>query len=273
MIRFGILSAASCLILALLVTAPARALPPTSTEVYWDVHPATIGVSTAYTPSGRYSAMVDHLAPLGFHFTEGTAPLDTVTIDPDGILVIADGSDGLTLFSPAELNAISSFVQNGGGLLLLSDASVTSGAARMQQAMSLFGAQFQGGFPIFDVESTSIISHPAVAGVDDIYFRFSSTFSPGVLTPYAFNDALPMVAAGQVGHGRVVLIADSDALTYVPNHVNYFDMADNRQLAASTFRYLAVPEPASAIAAIMGLGGCLGLRRKHSKRYAAGRVA
>lgn len=265
MIRFDAVFVTVCGVLSLLLASTAQALAPTTVEVYWDVHPITTGgIPTAYTPTGRYSAMVDHLAPLGFHISEGTAPLDTVSLDPNGILVIADGSDGLTLYTPAELGAIDSYVKGGGGLLLLTDINGSSGTARMKQVVSLFGVQILGDFFSSDITSTSIIPHPALAGVDKFFLRYSSTFSPGVLTPYAFHYDQPMLAAGQVGKGRVVLIADGDLFTIVPNHVNYFDREDNRQLAESTFAYLAVPEPASAVSAVFAAIGCIGLRRGRS---------
>lgn len=63
-----------------------------------------------------------------------------------------------------------------------------------------------------------------------------------------------MLAAGSVGSGRVVILADSDALGYgftsgasIPDRYRDLDRADNWQLAISKFEFLAVPEPTTAV--------------------------
>ena len=252
----------------------ATSATPAEIAVYWDVHPATIGSTTAYTPSGRYSVLVDYLQPLGYRIVEGYAPLDSVDLTDTSIMVIADGSDGLSLYATEELDAISEFVRDGGGLLIMSDVNGSSGTARMQQVLGLFGAQvLSHGFSVNDVYSTSLIPHPALAGVNEIYLRYSSVISPGVLTPYAFHRSEPMFAAGEVGRGRVALIADGDLFTAAPGVFPYFDRADNRQFAASTFAYLAVPEPSqialplSAAFLLLQWRANRGVRLGFSRRY------
>jgi uncharacterized protein DUF4350 len=256
----------SVFVLAVLsLSSSTWALPASSpsVEVYWDIHPANVGIPTAYTPSGRYSVLVDHLEPLGYHITEGIAPLDTVDLSAAGVLVISDGSDGLSLYTSAELAAIDSFVQHGGGLLLLTDVNGSSATARMQQVVGPFGAQIlPGTFFSTDIYSTSLFEHPTLAGVDEVYFRFSSTFSPGILTPYAYHFSQPMIAAGEVGQGRVALIADSDLFTALPGQFQYFNMANNRQLATSTFAYLAIPEPTGFVLALSTAAGLCGFQRQ-----------
>jgi hypothetical protein len=233
--------------------------PMPSVSVYWDI---SHGVVDNYQPSGRYSVLVDHLAPLGFEFTEGNSPLDAANISSFDVLVLANGSFANTFPTSAELAAVQSFVDNGGGLLILSDIAGSSGVAKIQQFADLFGAQVGlAKFPPDDVYSTSVGFHPSVAGVDQIYLRFSSTIEPGLLTSYAFYNSMPMLAAGDIASGRVVLIADGDLFTYPPFGQQYFNLADNRQLAESVFRYLAVPEPSMLCLAIVGATTLLTLRR------------
>jgi hypothetical protein len=231
--------------------------------VYWDI---SHNVVDEYQPSGRYSVLVDHLAPFGFQFTEGTTSLDSVDLNAYDVLVLANGSFATFFPSIAEIAAVESFVRSGGGLLILSEIAGSSGVAKIQQFANLFSAQVGlARFPPDDVFSTNVGLHPSVAGVDQIYLRFSSTIEPGILTPYAFYESMPMLAAGHYGAGRVVLIADGDLFTYASEGfgAKYFDFADNRLLAESVFRYLVVPEASTAILSMLAAATILlGARRR-----------
>jgi len=228
-----------------------------ASEVYWDI---SHGVSDNYQPTGTYSVLVDYLSPLGYNITEGLASLDAVALSNYDVLVLARGSCSITAFTAGELSAIDSYVRGGGGLLVLSDISGSAGMTHIQQVADLFSATVGlAKFPPDDVYSTSVAAHPSVAGVGQIYLRYSSTIDPGDLTAYAWYGAMPMLAAGPLGQGRVVLIADGDLFTKPPGSPSYLDEADNRQLADSTFAWL-VPEPATL--ALLAAGGLALLRRR-----------
>jgi hypothetical protein len=229
-------------------------------RVYWDV---SHGVVDEHQPSGRYGVLVDHLAPFGFQFTEGSVGLEAARLSAYDVLVFAAGSFADTFPTAAELSAVQSFLQGGGGLLVLSEIAGSSGTPKIQQITNLFGAQVGlSTFPTFDVFSTSVGVHPSVSGVRQIYIRFSSTISPGALTPYAFYEEMPMLAAGHFDGGRIVLIADGDLFTFAPFGPHYFDLADNRQLAESVFRYLAIPEASSLHLGVAGTAMLLRRRRR-----------
>ena len=235
-------------------------------EVYWyagfDLSDTTYQ-SQWYLPSGRYHPLVEHLAPLGYQFTEANASLESVDLANYKILVLATQSLGSAPFSVPEVNAVESFLEQGGGLLVLSDAMGTSGEAKLEQITTLFDARGQvSQFPGYDVYSTSVSSHPATAGVDTIYERYAASIDPGNLTAYAWHNTMPMLAAGRVEAGRVVMISDNDLFTYAPGAGGgYFDQADNRQLAVSTFNYL-LPEPATL--SLLALGGVALIRRRRN---------
>ena len=214
-------------------------------NVYWDI---SHGVRDNYQPSGRYDV------------------LDSTDLSGFDIMVVATGSYADITPTSAEIATIESFVQSGGGLLILSEIAGAAGTPNVNLVANIFGAQVGlQSFPASDVFSTTVGTHPSVDGVNQIYLRFSSTFSPGSLTTYADINGLPMLAAGEFGAGRVVLIADGDLFTDPPGFTApYIDNADNRQLAISTFDYLtptAIPAPA-ALPAGIALLGMFGLKRK-----------
>jgi hypothetical protein len=251
----------SCYALLGLVVALGMCRQTAAQSVYWDV---SHGVTDNYRPTGRYSVLVNHLTPQGFSFVEGNVPLSSAAIGGADVLVVAVGSSAFTPYTAPELAAIDSFVRTGGGLLILSDVAGASGIPQIQQVANLYNAQV--GLTQFtdqDVFSTSIGGHPSVAGVNQIYLRFSSTISPGDLSVYALFNTMPMLAAGNVDQGRVVLIADGDLFSQAPDiNPAYFDRAQNRQLAVSTFEWLALPEPGTAGAGILLLG-LRGTRCRH----------
>jgi hypothetical protein len=247
--------------------AVAALAPPV--EVYWDLHPGNVGHPTAYTPSARYSLLVDHLTPLGYHITEGAAELNAVDLTSTKILVISAVSNGIGIYSPAALASIESFVNQGGGLLLMSDFNGTSGTDRLQQVLGLFGASMKTGeFDSRDVQSTSIVNHPAVKDVTGLSFNFSSPLNVGQLTPTIFHNQQVMAAAGFVGLGRVAVIADTEPFAKsIIGWPHPFDQPTHRQLATSTFAWLAIPEPATLSIVLTALGA-LSLVRRRAKSTA-----
>jgi hypothetical protein len=230
-------------------------------KVIWDIGH---GVVDNYRPNGSYSALVNQLAPAGFQFTESTVPIERLPFDDFQILVLANGSFAEAFPSAAELNAVEKFLGRGGSLLIMADAAGTSGAPKIQQFANLFDAQVGvSQFPSLDVFSTSVIPHPAVAGVDSVYLRFGSSLNPGKLSSYVFHNDLPMLAAGEFNGGRIVLIADGDLFATAPGVAPPFiDRADNRQLADSVFSYLAVPEPNAISLAMVSVPMLCAMRRR-----------
>jgi hypothetical protein len=174
-------------------------------------------------------------------------------------------------FSPEEVAAVQSYVANGGGLWVLYDAD---GPGAYNALPEPFGVTFDGNAlwendwslepPQVDIVTISIptvlqTSHPELfAGVNDlVYFRGVSLngTSPGtppalpvVVTadsdvyggPYNLS---PVLAAGEVGSGRVVFIGDTTPLA----GSMWDGLGDgNKQLLNNIFAWLKKPVSASA---------------------------
>lgn len=251
---------------ALCIAPRCFGLPPSfNPSVYWDrSHTADFEFNG---PNGRYSELANQLTTQGYVNSSGTASLTSIDLSAFDILVYGDAMVAFAPITDDELTTIRDFVYEGGGLLLMPDIKNSGGYTEMQKLAGLFEAEIGvQPFMATEIHSTLISPHPSVRDVDSIFFLHSSTFKPGMLTPTAFHFNQPMIAAGEYGQGRVVLIADSDALANVRGDF-YINRADNRQLATSIFRYLAVPEP-SVHAIVAGTLAAIAVTR----RFAGGRA-
>jgi hypothetical protein len=250
------------LIFFLLIGArPAFALTANST-IYWD-QSHTLPFLAENGPEGRYSELANHLHAHGFLNVAGTTPLTALDLSTFDILAYGDAMVAFAQVTDDDLQVVRDFVYAGGGLLLMSDIHGSGGHTEMNRLAALFGAQVGlAPFGPTDIYSTRIDHHPVVENVNTIYFRFSSTFDPGILTPYVFHFSRPMLAAGRFGAGRIVILADSDALGNRGDI--YIDREDNRQLALSIFRYLAVPERSTCSMLVPVLTMMVNWRRRSS---------
>lgn len=214
---------------------------PNPVSVYWDIGH---GVEDDYEPSGRYAELIDHLGP-SFRVTAGTAPLDSVDLVTQDILILAAGSCAYSFFTPDELDAVEDYVHAGGSLLLLSDLPGGSGTPKINQVARRFGAEVGvSSLPGNQLRSTWIADHPVVAGVEEITVVVGGAFYPGDLTVQIESRGYPLLASGLRGLGKLVIIADGDLFTTFgsfPFPIRYFDLSDNRQLATSVFSYIATP--------------------------------
>jgi hypothetical protein len=208
-------------------------------SVYWDrSHTAAF---TFNGPEGRYSEFADVLQSNGFVNYSGTAPLTSLNLSSYDVLVYGDAMVAFAPVTDDELHAIRGFVYGGGGLLLMSDTKNSGGYTEMSKLAALFGAQIgPQPFSADDVYSTRIDQHPAVRGVNSIYFRYSSTFHPGSLTSHAFHHDQPRLAD--------VISPSICRLTPIVLTSMSSGMPAGRQLAGQSYREGAAPALATLAA-------------------------
>lgn len=164
--------------------------------------------------NGGYRLFADSLSEKGYFCTQ---------LDLQGVLTpgLLDEVDVLILnncgeyFYPAEIEAIHTFVQNGGGLLLIGNKD--GNLSELNKVAVEYGFEFD------DRSIGTVWTKPVVGGnvldsaldnIEQIYFAGGSTFSINesgvqIVAEFMDNDGqyLPVAVAREVGKGRVVGIA------------------------------------------------------------------
>ncbi|MBB6442955.1 DUF4350 domain-containing protein [Phycisphaera mikurensis] len=232
-------------------------------------------------------------------------PTDGVAVDfggafsLDGYDVVVMGSNNAR-YSPAQVDALESFVRGGGGAIFISDANFGSDWADAsdsdQPFLDRFGLvvnQDRGTYAIEQAAGEFLLpDHPLLRGVDrfdgegvtPITVDAAAAAAAGVTVevlataegsvrrnrgPFGANQRGPatpataedaVLLAAQAGAGRVVGLFDRNTFFNRNGAGTDIDRLDNRQLALNVFAYAAVPEPASA--ALLGAGALLLGRRR-----------
>jgi len=244
-----------------------------SYTVLWDTSHG-IANSGQYQPSGYYQALSEHLGDNDF--TMVTTSQGFLVDDPTGydVIVVCLTSAFDSSYTPAEVERIVDFVDDGGGLLIMGDRQ-SAPNANIEPVSSAFGITFGPDvlavYPsIYEVYTSELNwSHSIFSGFgtsDEIFMYAASELS---VTGPAFSIAeqegtgKTIAAAAQYGQGMVVVLGDCSLWSLsesVLNSWDYFHEADNPQFALNTFTYLAVPEPATIL--LLGLGTVLLRKRR-----------
>jgi len=244
-----------------------------SYTVLWDTFHG-IANSGQYQPSGYYQALSEHLGDNGF--TTVTTTQGFLVDDPAGydVIVVCLTSAFDSSYTPAEVDLIVDFVDDGGGLLIMGDRQ-SAPNANIEPVASQFGITFGPdvvpGYPNFyDVYTSELdFSHSVFSGFatsNEIFMYAASELSvTGPAFPIARQEGTgkTIAAAAQYGQGRVVALGDCSLWSLsesVFNSWDYFHEANNPQFALNTFTYLAVPEPATLL--LLGLGTALLIRKR-----------
>jgi hypothetical protein len=251
-----------------------------SYTVLWDTSHGVYVSSTfggdGYQPSqnGYYHALAEHLG--NNNFTVDTTSQGFLNDDPAGydVIVVCLTSAFLSSYTSEEVDRIVDFVNDGGGLLIMGDLQTTPNA-NIQPVASEFGITLglsnviSDRSNVYEVYTSELdLSHPVLdnfATGDEIFMYAAGELSvTGPAFPVVWQEGTgkTIAAVAQYGQGRVVALGDCSLWSWVEAHDKYFDEANNRQFAVSTFNYLAVPEPATLL--LLSLGAIL-LRKRSSK--------
>jgi len=139
-------------------------------------------------------------------------------------------------FAPSEVEAITDFVQNGGGLLVLGGSyPVSDSDYPVKDIITHFGIEYE--LPITELNAfvTDISPHPITRNVTKLYMP--SVEALNITIPaqgVAFSQGKPVIAVTESGSGRVVVIAAEHMFA------NWaIETYDNLLLALNAFEWLS----------------------------------
>jgi hypothetical protein len=175
-----------------------------------------------------------------------TGSIDSTALSGYNVLVISCPRVALSL---AEINAIETFVSEGGGLLLISEADHYGDydtPVKIDAISDVFDISID--FTVTNGSSDQILTHEITSGVNTVLWWWGTTVTPSgsafALIRTADN-ADDFMAANEYGAGRVVVIGDTN-IWDDPDNANGMNTADNGQLAVNTIAWLGPCAPAPA---------------------------
>lgn len=169
------------------------------------------------------------------------APPDADVLD-DAVALIVGSRSQLVPFDALEIDAISAFVEMGGGLLLMANHR---GLVRPQQQLTeaLKLPIMFNDISVVDGPRIGIVLHELTVGVEAIAVRncCSLTVSTGAEPLALFNEPGHVFAAAMsVGRGRVVAVADSGFIASRDDAGrDMFGSASNARFIGSILGWLA----------------------------------
>jgi len=247
-------------------------LPASSRAEYSVLWDTTHGIyNDDYHPDtgGRYEDMADYLTANDFTVstTDPCGFTDTTLLGVD-VAVVCVMSAWDSAYSAAEVDALTTFVDNGGGLLIMSEIQ-----AAPNGNIEDIATEFDIDLGVSDLSSSTITlsdlaDHPVFDEVETVslitFFSSAELGVSGDAYGIAWQDTtgdIAIAANESYGSGRVIVLGDSAVWT--TNGDNIFYQKHNQEFALNTFTHLAVPEPATII--LVGAGAIAVARRRRSK--------
>jgi len=202
-------------------------------EVLWDLHHGVC--SDGYLPSEGYGDLLELLEPKGYRVSTTTAGVQSEDLSAYDILVVGEGTAWDSSYTSSEVATIRTFVEGGGGLLIMGDHPRCPNHLRRI-------AMDYGFIPAVDeawegdVYVTDFSSHVMFNGCSELYLRVAGHigFTPGRGTIQAWDDNRHgVVGTASAGTGRVVITADCDFC-----REPYLGGSDNETFIANVFDWL-----------------------------------
>ena len=224
-------------------------------NVLWDTsHSSTIPFDY-YT---QYQNVIQHLNTQNYNIDRNTGDLLNVDLGAYDAIVVSVLTTQNSAYTTGEVAKISDFINNGGGLLIMGDNSMSPNA-NIQPIASAFGAWLGWTNPA-SVPLGYDQSNQVLQGITDLHFQGAGELqllgpSSEIVWVEDVGGNKSLVAVAEFGMGDVITIGDADMMTN-----NYYDQADNLIFVENTFLHLTTPEPATAI--FLGLGSIALIRRK-----------
>jgi len=204
-------------------------------KILWDITHGDSGTDGF----AKYGELVSDLQNAGCSVTTTSAGVDTPgLLSQYDVLVISAGSSANSAYTVSEANAIETFVNNGGGLLVM-DEWLGFNAANVEPVVERFGTSAIASITTWD-QVTNLASHPIFSGITTIKLFFMGSLgaqSPSTAVAWYGQDAVVNVVTGK----KVVIIGDGNIFQTDATN-DFINQNDNRQFAANVFAYLCPHE-------------------------------
>lgn len=202
-----------------------------SGNVLWDI---SHGVYYDYQPSGRFSIFAELLALAGNSITVSDQGVENIDLSHYCVLVIAFGAAEDPPYTAGEVEVITTYVENGGGLLVLADNPRTFAGPRLNPVTQAFGTTITEShvYPV-DLFSTDLAAHEIFSGVNEINFTRSAqltAIAPSVEVAWSDNEDVLVTV---VEPHKVVITGDAN---FCDN--NHIGAVDNTSFALNVFAWL-----------------------------------
>ena len=197
-------------------------------KVLWDL---THGVLGGYQPSSSYSDLADELQAKGYTI-DTTSDISSADLDQYDVLVICLGSAWTSAYTTAEVNAIESFVHDGGGLLIMGDNPNTP-VENINPVAQAFGTTC--GVSSTDSIITNMDVHPILGGVSELTLNSGGELTASPSYEQAWDSSnKALVTARTYYSGRVVVVGDINAWV----NGTSLSSSDNLAFMKNTFDWL-----------------------------------
>ena len=200
-------------------------------DVLWDT---THGIYLDYTPAFGYTTLVSVLDNQDCIIMTTDAGVNNVALADYDVLVVNLGSSWNSAYTPDEVNAITSFVNSGKGLLIMGDNTGCPNA-NIHPVSQVFGTTTGSGGISDDI--TNFVAHPITNGIG--YVSFASGGSLTATPPSATVgwDIDGRNAVNSVDNKKVVILGDINLFEN-----SYIGLNDNQKFAETLFTYLCESE-------------------------------
>ena len=193
--------------------------------VLWDISHGVLsfpdpGYADGFQPSddGYYGKLSDRLEEEDvFSVTTTDSAFNSTNLAGVDVAVVAVPSSFYSAYSAAEIEALATFVGNGGGLLIMGDTT-DAHIDNINPLASEFGISFgPTDIDIFDFSVTDFPnSHDIFDGISEVSMNGASELTlSGSAVEVATYDSKTAVAVSDYGLGRVVAIGDSSLWAWV----------------------------------------------------------